>query len=540
MVLSCFYPTLGTIEALANEESIVNLGVTHVTDFSGKYLVPRSSFLGRALSIIRAPLEYYGVVSSDSAHAMALHTAQVSLEQFKDYLLNPTGNPDHFIETFLSVSYNDQWPNRFSKAYHHFHPDEKFPSMDRALCLLAPKVLEQVTASPTPVEALECLLLDRPLVPLKEQDLLRWIDDVGFYGKAISQKLLFSFMQFFVNQRFPEFNQYEKTTSTFYLAWRVYEKGMRVLIDDHPPLIREESKIMSELEGSASIQLDGKLPLEFPLDFALTAYGVEGHADVMLLHSPSPISLGVWAYKILKNPTCLPYINILHMDEQGRFYITERIADLLDSPDFWEKGGADSNKNLRLCRDLGKMVFSLCQRKVTYEISKEHLFLSQVGGIGTLKAFKQKFNYLHLPAIEKLIHSVCLEDKERIRLVLNEGRLFEHPICVALRQLILKHSFQATERHIQEALQGVLGKEGIAKIVVWHAEVQDTVRYAVASLGSSPSFSSKKQIDHLGLLAEAFCALQQELGFVLKIPHGLSAALVSWVESHCGSSGKRV
>ena len=404
--------------------------------------------------------------------------------------------------------------------------------------LLAPKALHQVAASPVPFEELGILLKDRDLSPTGQRALKRWIEDVNFFGKAISQKLLFSFLQSIVKRHYPEFPAYERVTSTFYLAWRVHRNGLSVLVDDHPPLIRAESEFLVDIEGQESVHPGERLPLEFPLDFAFSAYAVQGHSDVMMLHSPSPLSLGVWGYETLKKRSCIPYLKILYMDEQGRFFITERIEGWLDSPEIWDRDGIDSEKNRQVCKTLAKTVDELCRYGATFDISTEHLFLTHRWEIGTLKAFEKRSNRFHIPTMEKFIRTVCHEDRERICCVMHMGNLFAHPICTALRDIIRQHSFQATDFLIRERMRGMLDEDGIAEIIAWHAKVQNKVRFALPLLGKLPRVSSKLPLEHLSLLAEAFCALQTELGFVMDFPHDISQTLVSWVECHYADSKK--
>jgi hypothetical protein len=529
MIIYWVQPTLGNIEVLSHETSLEHIEETHTTAFSGLYLIPKSNFFGAICSVITMP---FGKRVISGNIETALKTARVTLELFRQYLLEPKENPESWIEIYLCYCFNDFWSQIFSKTYRLFHPNDSFPSFDRALQIFSPKLMRSLVAAPVPYIPLQKLLRDETISASENRTLMRWIGYVNGLGKLVSQKLFFSFVQQIALLSFEDKSRMEKLLYSFQLALKLQHLGMQEIGEPRDRLLRMEPELVLTPKEQAKFAPIEPLQVAFPLDFPLQALATAKNPDRMIVYSSSPLLLGMYLHEACTKSSVVPFLQVYQIEESARFFVTERIYAWVDDPLMWEQCNDDGKKKMHITNALGNFVRSLFELSCTLNIQTSHLFLTTTWKVGTMKLFEEKYSFFHLPFHEKVIDNLCRFDKERKRELVVAAELYDHPSFRVLQTIIKTHHFNALQKHIEEIVFSFKQyREFLAEILEWHSELQNVVRYAQSDLKKEQCFSSMGPEKILGFLAEAFCLLQKEGRIVMQIPPDFSFQLADKVRT---------
>lgn len=536
MILThCLYPTLGAIELLSQEERLEDVYTKYTTDFSGQYLIPRNFFLGYWFSVIRPHCEYWGIITRDGGYRILLEKVLSVLQQIKFFALHVDREVDSDTSTYISMCYNPEMGKKLQKVFSIVCPTETFPSLGPILRVVAPKILSGLIAMQEPREALTKLMVDESSLTRRDNAQIKdWIESVTFHGKVITQELLFSFLEYIVQREFSEERDIRRFYAVFGLAWKLYQRGLKAVVDESDLAQVPEKSFESEVIGFENIRPGSRMALAFPFDFPAYAYEIPGRQDVMFVYSSSPLAIGLHLYQAYKEKSLLPLLKIFVVDPKARYCVAEKIAFWISDP----QKGSYFQENISMKRkftsQLASLVHDMIHSNSTLNLPLEQLFFTISGNIASLCPVTQLHDFFSPPVVEKYIRKICNHDQMLIKDILCASHFFGHPFVKAVRNLITEHNFRATEKMVRTSISSFTHDEQtIQKCISWHEELRLHMHHLLPAIENQTVFKGKSPPEILHFLAILLCNLQEKEGFFMHAPDKISEKILSRITATC-------
>lgn len=528
MGMELFDPQIHNVAILSEQHSLAEVERDFVTDPFARWLVPKASFLGWTIVWLYYICEVFGWCDANENLQTVLKVAQLGIAQLKRTLAESEGGPLP-SSSFLSLSFDERWQDRFRKVDRLLNGESEFPSFEKIQRVVAPCILQEITRSPIPWDIFDSLLHQNVLDGGAEIQLQEWIQDVELWGACISPFLLFSLCDAAVCRTFPDESSVHKASYVFFLAWSLYKAGLSILPSSDGSDDATAGFLPSAV-GQEKVAFGVRLPVSFPTNVPICAHDVEGYPQFMALTSASPLLLGMWMHNINECPPVIPCVSVHSCDLRGRYVIIDHLLASLEE-DVWEKEGCTTEHDMAVLENvcqLGKMLLSFSN---TINLERDHLFLTSTLEIRSLTPLEERYPFFSLLYVERFLRAVCCKDQERLRQLFHRIGIMEHPASQMYRSLITKFLFEATDPDIhRELVVYGLDDRNFQDVSDWVHTLQRHVRRIREIQKDNPLFFSLSPKGQTSVLVHCILHLQEEMGWVSYVPKNLTDIAVAWLE----------
>jgi hypothetical protein len=515
----CCGPLARTIAVLAERSSLQQVEEECICDPWGVELAPKASlfgFLGTSFFTVFGAL---GGASSQTQTQTVLKTTRAALHALKDVLLHPTEENVHSFSGILSLAFDERWQRKCIWANALLKDGEVLPPFDKALRIMGPQIVHSVVAMPVPWEALQDLIEKRAVDPLHKDLFQQWVRELSQWGSHLSPLLMLSVCESAAVRIFGEEEQAKVAEAAFYLIFELYRSGLTWLAGTDSTFVINHFSFF----GS-------KIPIEFPQGAHIEAYEDPKSPDSMVLVSPAPLYLGLWLNSMPATRSSIPFIRVESCDLRGRFVTTERLLGPCTSL-LWDGRGAKTEHDRRLLYNIGTLCENLVQQYFTPTLDLRDLFVTSRLEICSLRPIGMQSPFLSLLAIESFISDMCQGDIERIREILDRSGFWNTQTVKMHRSLISTYAFEGTDADIRREIHVFgLKPELLPEVSAWVLQLKGHVLAACRVLQEKDSSTPVRPAS----LIKAVFRLQNEGGFLARLPPNLGDLIVAWV-SRCRS-----
>jgi hypothetical protein len=510
-------PLIHNVAILSEQQSLIDVEKDYIADPFGRWLVPRVSFLGRVIAWFYFIFEYLGWCYAQTNMSAVINTAQLGLAQLRRSLQESSSELLSPVSPFLSLSFDERWQRRIQKVDRLFG-GENFPSFEKTQRVAAPLIIQEITRSPIPWKAFECILHRRPLDSVAEQNLKQWIEDVKIWGTFISPTLLLSVCEAAASRSFAGESKGRLASCAFFLAWTLYKEGLAILSAPDLDESDLQQAMIATSTGTEEVVFGDRIPLRIPSEFPIAAKTVQNYPNLMVLTSSSPLLLGMWMHTINEYQSMIPVVHPVSCDCRGRYVIVERLTSSVAEV-AWEGKGYASTHDAQL---LGKLVAigeKLMSVPSTLDLSVDQLFVTSELEIRTMSPIQQRLPFFCLPLLERFFREACHQDLARVKYLIHHSGLRNHRAAQMYRFLLKNFGFAATDPDIHRTLRAFdLNDQNFLSVVEWLGTLRNHALYIAEQVKNVPSFSSLVPEAQMVKIRNAFLRTQIEIGWISVMP----------------------
>jgi hypothetical protein len=446
--------------------------------------------------------------SAAKTREIVVRTQVEALKAFQKFISAPSKKIPHIIKPLLAMSFFPKEIDRLRHVAKILGISEDFPFLIKAQRAIAPKILEEISASFIPWKIFYALLHKEELSSLDTERLRGWVHDINMLGALVSPILLLSVFEVAASKAFPDSTTEEQASYASFLSWQLFKAGLK--------------QVSSSEVGSAAYEMacpqhriGKRLDVHFPFYFQVAAHEVEDEPNFMALRSPAPLLLGAWYFNLQEIPPLIPYIKCYSLDLRGRYMITERIVSSLERYCWNEKG---EEKDFSLLKKFSTVISLLLHVKDTPLLDPDKFLLTSDHNIRLLSPLKKR-GFFCLHALEKFIHSVCKHDQSLVHQVFQHADVFQHPEAQFYISLLENYRLDLTDDILHDEIKKANLPEAIFPYVQkWYSTFLKKADQIYERIELDPAWETKHLNYIKSSIVRATLILQKQQGFVTVFP----------------------